>query len=59
MTLWLAPATDVVLPELTRLLATAALEIDRHVNSGGTCVVCGAPFPREPAVLADLALAAL
>lgn len=59
MTVGLAAATGVVLPELRRLLATAAQEIDRHVNSGGTCVICRARFPCERAVLADLALAAL
>ncbi|MBI3688707.1 MAG: hypothetical protein HY241_15480 [Actinobacteria bacterium] len=45
-------------PEIVTMLATARAEIDRHLNSGGRCVLCGEPFPCTRSRLADLALGA-
>jgi hypothetical protein len=53
------PADDGLPPPLARLLKTAQLEIDRHVNAGGLCAVCGSAFPCDRATLADLALSAM
>lgn len=52
-------ATDFLLPELVRHLATAQHELDQHVNDHGLCSICGCAWPCERAVLADLALSAL
>ncbi len=43
-------------PELQKLLATAALVIDRHVNAAGRCRACQRGWPCERARLADLVL---
>ncbi len=51
--------TNLLLPELAQLLATARTEITEHGNDNGLCSICGSAFPCERAVLADLALSAL
>ncbi len=48
--------TDFLLPELIRLLGTAAVEIDRHVGEQGACMVCGAKWPCDRAIQAAFAL---
>lgn len=50
------PAIEHVSAPLERLRRTALTEIDRHVKQGDRCVFCGAPFPCDRAVLAELAL---
>jgi hypothetical protein len=49
---------DVPLAPLARMLATARSEIDRHLNSRGTCTWCGRPWPCSTACLAEFALSA-
>jgi hypothetical protein len=43
---------------LARMLATAQSEIDRHLNSRGTCTWCGRRWPCSTACLAEFALSA-
>lgn len=43
---------------LARMLATARNEIDRHLNSCGTCTWCGRPWPCSTACLAEFTLGA-
>jgi hypothetical protein len=52
-------STDYLIPELATLLATAAREIDRHVNTNGRCAVCDSAWPCERALLAEHNLAVL
>jgi len=40
------------------MLATAAHEIDLHVDDRGLCTVCGSAWPCERALLAEHNLAA-
>jgi hypothetical protein len=48
--------SDAYPPELRRLLATAAVVIDRHTNAAGRCRDCAREWPCPSAQLADLAL---
>jgi hypothetical protein len=52
-------ATDYVIPELSRLLAIAREELDRHVDDQGTCSCCEERWPCETACLAASTLAGL
>jgi hypothetical protein len=50
-------ATDYVLPELVRLLATAKRELDLHLgDTGYRCTGCGEPWPCDRAHLAAATL---
>jgi len=55
-----APAgAGFLLPEVTALLATAAREINAHVNINGLCSDCGSAFPCPRAQLAEFTLGPL
>jgi hypothetical protein len=46
-------------PELRQLSATAIDALDRHLHSGGRCVICLAARPGERAQMAAQTLAAI
>jgi hypothetical protein len=54
-----AVPTDYFSPELRQLSATAIDVLDKHVGDQGRCTACGAPWPCEPAQLAEHNLAGL
>jgi hypothetical protein len=59
MTLLAPPGTDYLPPVLARLLSTACVELDRHVNDDSICRECGAPWPCDLARLAASTLGSL
>lgn len=47
---------EVPLAPLARMLATARIQLDRHLNESGTCTWCGCPWPCSTACLAEFTL---
>lgn len=54
-----AHAAGVGPASMTKLLATARAELDRHVNADGTCQACRDEWPCETACLAAFTLEAV